>query len=209
MTRNRLRLFLRVVFLGPTLAIVALVAACNLWIVLSTQGRIYDSTEKLDHRPMGLVLGTSRKVDPTTLNRHFENRLAAAAELYRAGLVDKLIVSGHRESVYYDEPRDMAKALVDLSIPEAGISQDGLGGRTMDSVRRASEVFGYDRFVIISDDFHVARALFLADCLGLDVVAYRSTPVDFESSWGVRVREWFARVKAVLDVVESKLGSAS
>ena len=149
---------------------------------------------------MGLVLGTTANVAPDTPNRHFENRIAAAAELLRQGKVSRLLVSGYRDSQYYDETEDMKERLVALGVAENQIIADNKGARTLDSVARAESVFGFDRFVIISDDFHVARALFIADRLGLDTVALRSKPVDYGSSRKVRVREYFARVKAILDL---------
>ena len=72
--------------------------------------------------------------------------------------------------------------------------------RFLDSLIRAKQVFDCEKLVIVSDDFHVNRALFIADRVGLDAIAYRSQPVKLEISGGTRVREYFARVKAVLDL---------
>lgn len=176
------------------------IAGCNLWIVVSTHGRVYESVEEIEARPVGLVLGTSKKVAPDTPNRHFENRIEAAAELLREGKVKRLLVSGYRDSQYYDETRDMIAKLTEMGIPEDSIVADDRGSRTLDSVARARSEFGFDRIVIVSDDFHVARALFIADRLGIDAVALRSESVDYGSSRKVRMREYFARVKAVLDL---------
>jgi len=188
----------------PLALVVLGVLGCNLWIVWSTHDRVYDSTAEIEARPVGLVLGTSKNVAPDTPNRHFENRLAAAAELFDSGKVSRLLVSGHRDSRYYDETRDMIRKLVELGVPRASILADDRGARTFDSVVRAEEVFGFDRFIIVSDDFHVARALFIADQLGLDAVALSSESVDFGSSRKVRIREYFARVKAILDLYLGK-----
>ena len=184
----------------PLLVGVGLILACNLWIVVSTYERVYDSSEEIEAQPIGLVLGTSKNVAPNTPNQHFENRIAAAAELFRSGKVKQLLVSGYRASQYYDETKDMIAKLRKFGVPEEAILADDQGARTLDSVERAKSVFGFDRFVIISDDFHVARALFIADRFGLDAVALRSESVDYASSSRVRLREYFARVKAVLDL---------
>ena len=180
--------------------LVAVVLACNLWITVSTQGRIYDSVDEIQGKPVGLVLGTSKKVAPNTPNQHFVNRITAAAKLLAAGKVDHLLLSGYRDSEYYDETRDMAAKLKELGVPETEFSTDDEGNRTISSVSRAATEFGYREFIIISDDFHVARALFIADRLGLDAIALRSKSVDFDDSKRVRLREYFARVKAVMDV---------
>ncbi len=185
----------------PFFAVCLFVVGCNLWVILSTFSRVSDTVESIDKKPVGLVLGTSKKVAPEVGNPHFDNRIAAAAELYLAGKVDRLIVSGHRDSKYYDEPRDMIARLRDTyQIPESAITPDIEGHRTLDSVLRAKSVYHCDQITIISDDFHVNRALFIADRVGLNAVALESKHVSFEESTKTRVREYFARVKAILDL---------
>lgn len=184
----------------PVLLLIGGVVACNLWIVVSTDGRVYASAGDIEAQPVALVLGTSKNVAPDTPNRHFNNRIAAAVALFKTGKVEKLLVSGYRDSQYYDETRDMIAKLKSAGVPADAIIADNEGARTLDSVARAKSVFGYDRFVIVSDDFHVARALFLADRLGLTAIAMKSARVEIENSSRVRVREYFARVKAVMDI---------
>ncbi len=178
----------------------ALVLGCNLWVVISTHGRVYQSVEMIPATPVGIVLGTSKKVAPDQPNPHFDNRLEAAAELFRAGKVRHLLVSGHRDSQYYDEPRDMTKRLVELGVPPTAITPDVAGHRTLDSIVRAREIYGLEKVTVISDDFHVPRALFLADHKGLDAIALRGESVDFRASIHARAREYLARVKAVIDL---------
>ena len=184
----------------PLLLLAGLVVACNLWIVTSTRERVYDSVADIEARTVGVVLGTSKKSGPDTLNQHFENRLVAAAALFNEGKVSKLLVSGYRDSQYYDETRDMIARLKELKVPESEIIADDQGLRTLDSVARARTIFGFDRIVIVSDDFHVNRALFIADRYGIDAIALRSESVGYVDSRKVRFREYFARVKAVLDL---------
>jgi SanA protein len=186
---------------GAVLAIVGGVMVCNLWVVLSTQGRVHQSVESIDTMPVGLVLGTTRKVGPDQANPHFDNRLAAAAALYHAGKVRHLLVSGHREvSGYYDEPRDMTARLVELGVSAAAITPDHSGLRTLDSIIRAKKIYGVQRLTVISDDFHVNRALFIADREGVEAIAFRGDSVDVQQSLRARTREYFARVKAVIDL---------
>lgn len=200
MPRKRWRSILFWTFVLPALLLVALVVGCNLWIVLSTRARVHDSVAGIEAREIGVVLGTSKKTGPDTPNRHFENRMAAAADLFAAGKVERLLVSGYRDSEYYDETRDMIAKLKELGVPEASLLADDRGARTLDSMVRVKEVFGFDRVVIVSDDFHVNRALFIADRCGLDAIALRCEAVDYGDSRKVRLRECLARVKAVLDL---------
>ncbi|MEC5128547.1 ElyC/SanA/YdcF family protein [Verrucomicrobiales bacterium BCK34] len=184
----------------PLLLLVAFVVVCNLWIVGSTRERVFATVTEVTAAPVGLVLGTSKKVSPDTLNLHFQNRVKAAAELIKSGRVETLLVSGYRDSQYYDETRDMIKGLTEMGVPEASIIADDKGARTLDSLSRAKSVFGFEDVVIVSDDFHVNRALFIADHVGVKAVALESAEVDRMDSRSVRIRECFARVKAVIDL---------
>lgn len=184
----------------PLILLIGGVVACNLWIVISTHGRVYASAADIEAQPVALVLGTSKNVAPDTPNRHFNNRIAAAVALFKTGKVEKLLVSGYRDSKYYDETLDMIAKLKSAGVPPEFILADNEGARTLDSIVRAKSVFGFDRFVIVSDDFHVSRALFIADELGLNAVAMKSASVEIENSAKVRLREYFARVKAVMDL---------
>jgi len=184
----------------PLYLFVAGIVVCNLWIVLSTHSRIFDSLDAIAPNTVGVVLGTSKKVAAGRPNLHFENRLSAAAALYHAGKVKHLLVSGYRDSQYYDEPRDMTKKLEELGVPSSAITSDQEGLRTLDSIIRAKKVFGLSEFTVISDDFHVSRALFIADRENIDAIAFRGESVGLTFSGKARVREYFARVKAVLDL---------
>ena len=172
----------------------------NLWVVLSTHSRIYHSVEEIPVMPVGIVLGTSKKVGPDEANPHFENRLAAAAALFKAGKVRHLLVSGHRDSQYYDEPRDMTAKLVELGVPPSAITPDNAGLRTLDSIVRAHEIYGLEQVTVISDDFHVPRALFIADHKGVEAIGLRGESVELRRSFRARFREYLARVKAVIDL---------
>lgn len=200
MARKRKRSIFFWMILLPIIAVVFGIVGCNVWIVQSTKGRVFDSPEEIDRQAVGLVLGTSKKVAPDTPNQHFVNRVTAAADLFHSGKVGRLLVSGYRDSQYYDETKDMIAKLIELGVPENKIMSDDRGSRTLHSVMRASTVYKLDHIVIISDDFHVGRALFIADHLGIDAVALQSKSVDHADSRGVRWREFFARVKAVIDL---------
>lgn len=200
MSRKRWRRLFFWTLIPPALLAGGLIVACNLWIVLSTRSLVHDDATAVEAREIGVVLGTSKKTGPDTPNRHFENRMAAAAALFRAGKVSRLLVSGYRDSDYYDETRDMIAKLKELGIPEEFLLSDDRGARTLDSMVRVKTVFGFDRIIIISDDFHVNRALFIASRCGIDAIALRSESIDYDNSRKVRLREYFARVKAVLDL---------
>lgn len=173
---------------------------CNLWICGSTHQDIYDRAEDVPPHNVGLVLGTSRFIAPKIPNPHFINRVEAATRLFQSGNVKHLLVSGDNRTDYYNEPRDLRASLIEQGVPATRITCDFAGLRTLDSVIRAGEVFGQKQLVIISDDFHVPRAVFIARAKGIDAVGLKCARVPRKRSQRSRSREWFARVKAVLDL---------
>lgn len=192
----RLRLFLGIALLAGF----CLVVGCNLVITFHSAGRIFSDPAGLPENSVGVVLGTSKLLAPNRPNRHFETRIKAAAGLYRQGKIRHILVSGSHNSPYYNEVRDMRKALIDLGVPGDVITEDPSGFRTLDSVVRAARVFGQVRYTVISDDFHIERAVFLARLQHSDVVGYAADRIEMRYSIRSRLREVFARVKAVLDV---------
>jgi SanA protein len=94
----------------------------------------------------------------------------------------------------------MKAALLKLGVPETALTLDYAGFRTLDSVARAREVFSLSKLTIVTDDFHAARAVFLARHFGIDAVAFSPEPVPFKWSAQARLREVAARVRAVADV---------
>ncbi len=184
----------------PFLLLAGFVVFCNLLVSISTQDRVFRSAEEVPEKAVGVVLGTSKNVGPNQPNAHFITRVEAAAELFRMGKVQHLLVSGSNNSRYYNEPKDMEAALGRLGVPATAITQDEFGFRTLDSVVRAEKIFGQNSYVIITDDFHVTRAIFLAQHHEQDVVGFSAPGVDVHQSSRSRVREVFARVKAVLDI---------
>jgi SanA protein len=186
---------------GATVLGAVAIVACNLWVIRTTSGRVFDAIADVRPRDVGLLLGTSRTTRSGRLaNPHFVNRVQAAAQLYHRGKVKHLLVSGDNHVVGYDEPTDMKNALVAAGVPERAITLDYAGFRTLDSVVRARRVFGVRDAVIVTERFHVERALFLADRCGLNAVAFAAPNPARRWMFKVALREQLARVKAVLDV---------
>lgn len=149
-----------------------------------------------------LVLGASvwRDGQPSPM---LEDRLRAALELYRAGKAGKVLVSGDHGRKDYDEVRVMAGYLEQRGVPAADIFLDHAGFRTLDSMYRARTVFGLDSVLVVSNPFHVPRAVFLGQCAGLQVdgvAADYGVPYSWETRWRNAGREIFARILAFADV---------
>ena len=172
----------------------------NLWIAVRAHGRVFHKLEDLPANDVGLVLGTSARAPGGGGNPFFANRIAAAAQLYHAGKVKHLLLSGDNRRAGNDEPTDMRNLLMKHGVPETATTLDYAGFRTLDSFARARAVFGVTKLTIITDDFHVDRALLLARHYGIDAIAFPSKPVPFEWSKKTRLREVGARGKALLDL---------
>ncbi|MBX2877895.1 MAG: YdcF family protein [Saprospiraceae bacterium] len=185
--------------LGSFLALLFTVGA-HLWIKNSAVGLHYQAVEAMPKNDVALLLGTNRLINGKFPNPYFESRIAAAVELFEAGKVKHLLISGDHSRAAYNEPQDMMDALVAAGIPEGAITLDYAGFRTLDSVVRAKEVFQQERFTIISQAFHNERALFIAQGRGLQAIAYDAKLPHTHPYSKVRWREYLARAKAVLDL---------
>ncbi len=175
--------------------------ACNL-IVLSHAGGIYHSAEKIPPFKVGLLLGTRPEAGGYP-NSYFTSRIDAAAMLYRKGKIRKIIVSGDNGRKEYDEPTAMRNALIERGIPEKDIYPDYAGFRTLDSVIRAKKIFQVRELIIISQEFHCARALFIASGHDIGAVGFAARdPGDKYPAYRLKMgcREILARTAAVVDV---------
>ncbi|WP_233113232.1 SanA/YdcF family protein [Aggregatibacter actinomycetemcomitans] len=160
---------------------------------------IYYDIDKVPNRPYGLVLGTSKYFSNNTLNLFYYNRLLAAQRLFEARKVDYLLLSGDNRTLQYNEPRTMLQDLKKMGVPQEFIYLDFAGFRTLDSVIRADQVFKAHSLTIISQKFHCERALFIAKFHNIDAICFAA---DYPQVYSfVRVREFFARLQAVWDLL--------
>ena len=173
--------------------------AADRYVASVAQAHVYQSVEEVPARRVALVLGTAKYAPSGNVNRFYARRLQAAVELYRTGVVTRILVSGDNSRPGYDEPTFMMEDLVALGIPEEHIARDFAGFRTLDSVIRAHEVFGLEGFIAVSQEFHCLRAVYLARAIGLDAVGYCAEDVGGATGLKVRPREGAARSMAVLD----------
>ena len=165
----------------------------------AARGKLYDEVSKLPSVKVGLVFGTTDRFQGRE-NRYFRYRIDAAAEIWKAGKVETLIVSGDNRSRYYNEPEKMRVALIEAGVPEDRIVCDYAGLRTLDSVVRAKKVFGADKVLVISQKFQNQRAIYLAKANDMTAYGFNAQDVGFKAGFKTQVREIGARVKMWLDV---------
>ena len=180
--------------------LVAFIVFSNVIIVQSTKKEIYSTVNSTPKKKVALILGTSRYTIWGTTNLYFKYRIEAAAKLYHSGKISHIIVSGDNSDKTYNEPRQMWDALLKKGIPHSAITLDFAGFRTLDSVVRSKEVFGQTEIIIISQRFHVERALFIASKYKIDAIGFAAQDPPKKYSFKTRVREYFAKTKAVIDL---------
>ncbi|HEY1040437.1 MAG TPA: ElyC/SanA/YdcF family protein [Bacteroidia bacterium] len=171
---------------------------CNNWVKKSSE-KCYSEVKEIPANNVGLLLGTSKYARGGE-NLFFLYRINAALELFKAGKIKHILVSGDNHVLEYNEAEDMQKALISAGVPDSCITLDYAGFRTLDSVVRCEKVFGQKKFTIISQPFHNERALFIAKGFELDCVGFNAKDVPANYSIKTKVREYFARVKCVLDI---------
>ena len=181
---------------------ISIVFFCYAHVSKVTKDSIFSMREldKLPHKKVGLVLGTIKFLPNNKVNLFYKNRIFAAYQLYQSEKVDFLLLSGDNSRKDYDEPSTMAKDLVEMGVPENRIYCDFAGFRTLDSIIRAKEVFNATELAIVSQEFHLERALYIAQQKGLDAVGFVANDPFAQPSSYTHLREYAARVAAFLDI---------
>ena len=179
----------------------------NLVIHFSTSSMLYRNTESVPPRQVALVLGTSPYTRSGRENPFFSGRVDTAAELYRLGKVERVIVSGSNPSPYYNEPEVLEAALVLRGVPKEAITRDAGGDDTFLSVLRARD--SGSTITIVTQAFHAPRAVYLAQGVGLEAIALAAQNVPGATGLSVELREFFARVKAFYEIALFHLGIVS
>jgi SanA protein len=208
MLRKAVRMLIRIVMSLALLTGVVL-ALSRVFVLLYAKPRTY-TLESISPAPVAIVFGAglNRDGSPTAVLR---DRIATAVELYKAGKVKKLLMSGDNRFVNYNEPASMKQYALDLGVPEQDVVLDYAGRRTYDTCYRAKTIFGVKQAILITQNFHLPRALFTCNALGVqasgitaDRRAYqrraytiwiiRELPATFVALWDV----WFRKPQPVL-----------
>jgi len=173
---------------------------CNYLVQLTTKKQLTNDVQKIRHCKVALVLGTSRYLSNGNKNLYFTYRINAAVELFKAKKTDYLLLSGDNRKNEYNEPKDMHDALIENGIPDSCLVLDYAGLRTFDSMVRCKDVFGQDTIIVISQQFHTERAVFIANKIGLIAYGFNAQKVTSQKAIKIKIREFFSRIKCVLDI---------
>jgi SanA protein len=184
------------------LTILAVLVISNLTAFFITRNSIFNPDDvALPTRPVAIVFGAGLNRDgtPSTVLR---DRVATGVELYKAGVVKKLLMSGDNRFLNYNEPGSMQKYAISLGVPEGDIIMDFAGRRTYDTCYRAIHIFQLQSAILVSQDYHLPRAVLTCQELGLPAVGVRADKRSYRTlaSVGWRVREMPATLTAFLEV---------
>lgn len=203
MFKRILKFSVRLALAAALFAILGLMLP-KLTVWLFSSPRIFSKDEVPAGR-VAIVFGAGLRRDgtPTAILR---DRVQTAATLYQQGKVDKLLMSGDNRVVEYNEPEAMRRYALDLGIPDSDIVLDYAGRRTYDTCYRASAIFQVDSAILVTQDFHLPRAVFLCNWFGVESVGAAADNFYYRKIsrliWNTR--ELFATTQAALDVYALK-----
>ncbi len=177
------------------------------WVLVASVGRVYDAAEVAGapEAPVALVLGAG--LHGGRPSPYLAARLDAAAELYEADKVRVLLVSGDNRTHAYDEPTAMRDYLVAQGVPPEVVVLEFAGRDTYDSCQRAHRIFGVDEVTVVSQRYHVGRAVALCRAAGMTThgVGDSTMRTRFPRQWWIGwTREKLANLKAVGDVLTGR-----
>lgn len=184
----------------------ALMLICNQIVVNNAEGKVFSDIDSIKYNKVGLLLGTTPQARIGRItNYFFIYRIDAAEQLYKARMIEQILISGDDNSLDgINETECMRDSLVARGIPSDAIILDGKGYRTITSVINANKVHGLKNFTIISQKFHNERAIYQAEHLGLDIEgiqAYNAKMPKSRRAFLTTIREYFARVKMFMDLI--------
>ncbi|KAA3663923.1 MAG: hypothetical protein DWQ04_08355 [Chloroflexi bacterium] len=171
------------------------------WMVQWRYGRFITPIEQAPQSPVAIVFGAA-VYENGRLSDVLRDRMDVAIQLYKQGNVKKLIVSGDNRFVNYDEPTAMKQYAIEHGIPAADIQPDFAGRRTYDTCYRAKHIFQVDEAILVTQQFHLPRALFTCQQLGLSSTGVAADLQPYLDARWFAIREAVATSKALWDVIE-------
>jgi SanA protein len=161
------------IVLGCTILLILLILAVSRLVTgVYANGREF-SIENVPQKRVAIVFGAGLWRNGTATPILYD-RVATAVDLYRAGKVEKILMSGDNRFIDYNEPAVMREVAISLGVPDKDIVLDYAGRRTYDTCYRAKAIFGVDQAILVTQAFHLPRALYSCNHLGVDAVGVKA-----------------------------------
>ena len=183
-------------FMGAVCLLI--ISVCNLTVIWSSRKNV--NSEDVPKCDAVIILGAMVRGD--TPSAILKARLDKGCELYFSGAADRIIMSGDHGRTDYDEVNAMKAYAVSKGVPEEHIFTDHAGFDTYDSMYRARDIFLCEKVIVVTQAFHINRAVFLGNALGLETYGVTCSEESYSPSlFTTNVREPLARVKAAANAV--------
>ncbi len=187
--------------LGALLLLAVLLwLAGNLWVLSRSAPYIESDVASCRPQRIGVVFGTSSWTRTGVRNPHFNARMHTAARLVHGGRVEHLLLSGDNRTRAYNEPRAMWHDLSKRGVAPEQLTMDFAGFSTFDTLARAQDVFQVDKAVLITQRWHLPRAIYIARARGMEVTGCVASEGAVAGEWRLRLRESLARVATLGDL---------
>ena len=171
-----------------------------LYAVISVRGnRLILPLDELSEKVDAIIVPGAQVIENRRPSRLLRDRLDCAVELYKAGISDRILVSGDHREDNYNEPLVMYRYLLEQGIPDEAIFMDHFGLDTYDTLIRARDVFQIKTAVVTTQRFHLQRALYISDKLRMNCKGYATVRRKSSHVFYLTLRELGARVKAILE----------
>ena len=194
-SRKRIALWVLGVILGLAVLLALLTLAINLVMIAAARGHIVAKAADAPTAEVAIVLGAKVDVNgqPSPI---LADRLETAVRLYQQGKVKKLLMSGDHGTATYDEVNAMLKYAIGRGVPAKDVFTDHAGFDTYATMYRARDVFEVTDALVVTQRFHLARAVYTARKLGIKATGVPADLQQYGGEWHFAVRDWIARVKA-------------
>ncbi|MBQ9298809.1 MAG: YdcF family protein [Clostridia bacterium] len=183
------------------LIIIIIAIAINYFVIFSAKKRIVskETTKQIEDLDCILILGAGVRGDqPSPM---LEDRLLEGIDLYNQGVANKILVSGDHGTKGYDEVNVMKKFVIEHGVPSEDIFMDHAGFSTYDSIYRAKEIFKVEKMIVVTQEYHLYRALYVAKVIGIDAYGVASNPREYVGQPIRDIREFLARNKEFLKCI--------
>ncbi|MDN6322598.1 MAG: YdcF family protein [Halomonas sp.] len=187
--------------LGALLLLATLLfIAGNFWVLATTAAYIERQPQQCRPAKVAIVFGTSHWTRSGVRNPHFHARMRTATTLIDQSQVEHLLLSGDNRTQAYNEPRAMWRELYRRGVAPEQLTMDFAGFSTYDTLARARDVFQLDKALLVTQSWHLPRAVFIGLALGMDVTGCVADDPTVDVEWRLKLREWAARVATLGDL---------
>ena len=173
---------------------VIIIFLVNIYVIILTKSKI-KNIDEIDELDIDCIIVLGAGIRGNTPSPMLEDRLITGLELYNKKISNKIIVSGDHGRVNYDEVNVMKNYLIEKNIPSENIFMDHAGFSTYDSIYRAKEIFKVKKAIIVTQEYHLYRALYIAKELGIEAYGISATKRIYGNQMKRDIREFAARIK--------------